>query len=315
VSALVASSASSLDLPSFNARMRRARRFRVLLTRSAGSRSQMPSSPSEAGGEPWADSSGVFILDMRADVVHVRAQGYLRAAVAAEALRPPTPEIRLTPFRAKALYLSVYGIGDRTLRAAALNLLATTETNALVIDLKGDRGIIPIPAKSFRRRIGAQRVITIPDLSALVGDLQRRGIYTIARIVVFKDNLLALGRQTLAVRRQDGSIYRDREGLAWTNPYSRDVWRYSIDVAVEAASAGFDEIQFDYLRLPDTTGLVYDMPWTEQNRVAAIQGFLTEARRKLTPSMYSLRPTSSAMSAGIATIRRSVSGSSNCRKS
>jgi hypothetical protein len=85
------------------------------------------------------------------------------------------------------------------------------------------------------------------------------------------------------VRRQDGSIFRDREDLAWTNPYSRDVWGYNIDVAVEAARAGFDEIQFDYARLPDATGLVYEMPWTEQNRTAAIDGFLREARRALTP--------------------------------
>ena len=57
----------------------------------------------------------------------------------------------------------------------------------------------------------------------------------------------------------------------------------NIGIAIEAAKAGFDEIQFDYVRLPDTTGLAYEMPWTEQNRVAAIDGFLTEARTALTP--------------------------------
>jgi hypothetical protein len=190
----------------------------------------------------------------------------------------------LTPFRPKALYLSVYGIGDRKIRTAALGLLEKTELNALVIDLKGDRGLVPYrSAIPMATEVGAQRVITIGDLPALVTELRQRGIYTIARIVVFKDTLLAIGRPPLAVRRGDGSIFRDREKLAWTNPYSRDVWRYNIGVAVEAAKAGFDEIQFDYVRLPDATGLAYELPWTEQNREAAIDGFLGEARKALLP--------------------------------
>jgi hypothetical protein len=78
-------------------------------------------------------------------------------------------------------------------------------------------------------------------------------------------------------------LYRDREGLAWTNPYHREVWKYNIDVALEAAAAGFDEIQFDYVRLPDATGIVYDEPWTQEHREAAINGFLEEARRRLRP--------------------------------
>lgn len=61
------------------------------------------------------------------------------------------------------------------------------------------------------------------------------------------------------------------------------VWQYNIGLAVEAAVAGFDEVQFDYVRLSDTTDVVYDVPWTEANRVAAIDGFLAEARQALLP--------------------------------
>jgi hypothetical protein len=232
-----------------------------------------------------SDPQGIFVLDVAdADVVHVRAHGYVRADVALQALRTADADVRLKPFRPKALYLSLYGVGDKKLRTAALALLETTELNALVIDLKGDRGLVPYRSTvALATQVGAQRVITISDLPTLVTDLRQRGIYTIARIVVFKDSLLALGRPALAVRKPDGSVFRDREGLAWTNPYSHDVWTYNIGIAVEAAKAGFDEIQFDYVRLPDATGLAYEMPWTEQNRVAAIDGFLTEARKALTP--------------------------------
>jgi hypothetical protein len=232
-----------------------------------------------------SDSRGLFSFTVAdAGSVRVRAPGYARAEVRVEALRTPNAEVSLRPFRPKALYLSMYGVGDRKLRTAALALLETTELNALVIDLKGDRGLVPYrSAIALTTSVGAQRVITIRDLPALVTDLRQRSIYLIARIVVFKDDLLALGVPALAVRKKDGSIFRDRERLAWTNPYSHDVWRYNIGIATEAAKAGFDEIQFDYVRLPDASGLAYELPWTEQNREAAVDGFLSEARKALTP--------------------------------
>ena len=238
------------------------------------------------GVERRSDERGRVLLESDVpDSILVRAQGYLRTSAPAGAAGQPEPDIALQPFRPKALYLSVYGIGDKTLRTAALAVIDATEANALVIDVKGDRGMVPYrSAVALAADIGAQRVITIADLPRLVTDLRSRGIYTIARIVVFKDTLLASARPALALHKQDGSIFRDRERLAWANPYSREVWSYNIGIALEAARAGFDEIQFDYVRLPDAIGLAYDLPWTEANRAAAISGFLTEARRALAPT-------------------------------
>jgi hypothetical protein len=237
------------------------------------------------GSETRTDARGMFrAADVGASMVRVRAYGYGRAEMPIDALRRPPGEIQLSPVRPKALYLSVFGIGNRTLREAALELVETTELNALVIDVKGDRGLIgyrsPIPLAT---KAGAQRVITMPDLAALLSTLRQQRIYTIARIVVFKDDPLATARPDLAVRRRDGSIYRDHEGLAWTDPHQAEVRAYNIGVAREVANAGFDEIQFDYARLPDATRLVYREPDTMQNRVAAIDGFLREARTTLVP--------------------------------
>jgi hypothetical protein len=193
-------------------------------------------------------------------------------------------EIHLQPFRPKALYLSFYGIGDRELRGAALKLLDETELNALVIDVKGDLGHIPYPsAVPLAATVGAQKVITLRDMPVLLASLRERGIYTIARIVAFKDDPLAHARPELAVRNQASEVWTDREGLAWTDPFRREVWDYILAVAEEAAKMGFDEIQFDYLRFPDEPGLVFSKPSTEANRVAAIAGFLTEATRRLAP--------------------------------
>jgi hypothetical protein len=235
--------------------------------------------------ETRTDARGTFrAADSGAPVVRVRAYGYGRAEVPVDTLRRSPAEIRLPPVRPKAVYLSVFGIGNRTLREAALELVDTTELNAVVIDVKGDRGLIGYrSAIALAEAVGAQRVITMPDLPALLSTLRQRGVYTIARIVVFKDDPLATARPDLAVHRRDGSIYRDQEGLSWTDPHHAEVRAYNIGVAREVAQAGFDEIQFDYARLPDATRLVYREPDTMQNRVAAIDGFLREARTTLVP--------------------------------
>lgn len=75
----------------------------------------------------------------------------------------------------------------------------------------------------------------------------------------------------------------DREGLRWLDPFRREAWEYALGAAEEAAGLGFDEIQFDYLRFPDQTGLVFAEENTAQNRMRAIGDFLDEARRRLAP--------------------------------
>ncbi|MGO9015479.1 MAG: putative glycoside hydrolase [Dissulfurispiraceae bacterium] len=231
------------------------------------------------------DENGRFVLKGNGTAIAVRACGYLRAdqAVVPSLMTAPV-EIRLRPFTPRALYLTYYGIGDRTLRGAALKLIGETELNALVIDVKGDRGIVTyrsdIPLVS---QVGAQRQVIVKDIKGLLQSLKEKGIYTIARIVVFKDDVLGTARPDLAVRSQDGGIWRDRENLIWLDPSKRAVWDYNINIAVEAARNGFDEIQFDYVRFPDKKGLKFSVPNDEENRVKYISGFLMEARRRLAP--------------------------------
>jgi hypothetical protein len=227
------------------------------------------------------DGQGAFRLAGAGDAVRLRAPGYLRKEVPVQNLSPAT---RLEPFAPKALYLSIFGIGTSALREPALRLIEETELNAVVIDVKGDRGLVSYRSSvSLAAEVGAQDIIVIKDVKALLAGLQQKGLYTIARIVVFKDNPLAQGRAGLAVKTRDGRLWRDREDLAWTDPFRREVWDYNIALALEAARHGFDEIQFDYVRFPDAPGLVYAEPVTEERRVRAVEGFLAEARRRLVP--------------------------------
>ena len=231
-----------------------------------------------------ADENGIFTANTASGKVGVRAPGYGRTDRIVLPLNGVPQEIKLIPFNPKALYLSFFGIGDRSLRDSAIKLLQETELNTLAIDVKGDRGMIPYKsAIPLAAEVGAQRTITVREIAPLMKSLKAKGIYTIARIVVFKDNPLAGARPDLAVKTPAGEIWRDRENLAWVDPFKKEVWDYNINIAVEAAQYGFDEIQFDYLRFPDASGLQFSMSNTEENRVRAISGFLMEARRRLTP--------------------------------
>ena len=227
------------------------------------------------------DADGTFRSTHAGDAVRVRAPGYRRQEVATRALSAP---VKLARFAPRAVYLSTFGIGHKGLRTQALELIRTTELNAVVIDVKGDRGLVSYrSAVPLATEIGAQAVITISDPSALLAELKQKGIYAIARIVVFKDTPLAEHRRDLAVKAGADRVWRDREGQAWADPFRREVWEYNIALAVEAAAHGFDEIQFDYVRFPDAEGLAYAQPSTATNRVRAIEGFLAEARRRLVP--------------------------------
>ncbi|HJW24321.1 MAG TPA: putative glycoside hydrolase [Rhodocyclaceae bacterium] len=235
------------------------------------------------GGEiAGTDGDGRYTLAPGSGPVTVRAIGYRRGRIVPDG--DAAPPLRLTPIRPKALYLSAWGIGDRGLRQAALGLIDGSELNALVIDVKGDRGLVPYPSRvALAEAVGARRYTTVRDMPALLAELHKRGVYLIARIVVFKDDPLATAHPEWAVKTARGVLFRDREGLAWVDASRPEVWAYNLDIAEEAAAMGFDEIQFDYLRFPDATGLVFAVPNTEERRVASISGFLAAARKRLAP--------------------------------
>ncbi|MBI3966813.1 MAG: carboxypeptidase regulatory-like domain-containing protein [Chloroflexi bacterium] len=202
-------------------------------------------------------------------------------------------EVALKPRAIKALYVSFFGIGDDGIRSGALDRIAKTESNALVVDVKGDRGWIAYESDiPLVKQIKAQQSVTIRDVGGLLDELKKKNVYTIARIVVFKDNPLAQARPDLAIRdRRTGKPWVDGEGLAWADPFQEEVWEYNVALAVEAARRGFDEIQFDYTRFPtdpSAGGSIDTAVYSKSNRtmaarVGAINGFLARAQSALAP--------------------------------
>ncbi|MBI2941215.1 MAG: carboxypeptidase regulatory-like domain-containing protein [Chloroflexi bacterium] len=221
----------------------------------------------------------------------VRKLGY--APIQVEVRQQSRLDIALQPRPIRALYLTYYGVGSDELLGNAVKLIESTETNALVIDIKGDRGWLAYQSRiPMVQQVGAQQQIMIPNVEEFVREMKQRGIYLIARIVVFKDNPLARTRPDLGVKdSRTGGLWIDREGLAWTDPFKEEVWDYNVAIAKEAAEFGFDEIQFDYIRFPTDAGagtsvdaVAVSQPKTMENRVRAISGFLQRARQALEPT-------------------------------
>ena len=229
------------------------------------------------------DQKGEFRIKGEASTIGARAYGFTRTSATVDARGAQSVKLKLAPITPRALYLSFWGIGAPSVREPVLKLAATTPVNAVVIDIKGDRGYVCFRSDvQLANQIGAQKIITVPDMPALLSALHGAGIYTIGRIVTFKDNMLGTAMPKLAVRQREASFI-DREGLTWVDPFLPEVRKYNIDLAVTAAKAGFDEIQFDYVRFPDAKGAEFSQPSTEESRTRAITEFLKQARDRLVP--------------------------------
>jgi len=224
-----------------------------------------------------------FTIPAGTQSIMARAPGYRAVTVSTAAVR--NGAIELHPFAVHALYLSEYGISSSILRDSAFEIIREGGANALVVNIKSDHGQLVYPsAIPLAKQIGARNVTTIRSLPDLVNSAHKQGIYMIARIVTFKDTPLATSRPDLAIHLANGALFKDREGLSWTDPFKPEVRAYNIAIAVEAAKAGFDEVQFDYVRFPDsTTKLVVSGPTDEPHRIEAITSFLAQAHAALVP--------------------------------
>lgn len=166
---------------------------------------------------------------------------------------PPLEQKPNPPVKARGIYVTGNSAALESRYSSLLNLVETTELNSMVIDVKNDHGHVTYNSSiEFVKEINSNRNAPIKDLKALLDDLNERDIYPIARVVLFKDPYLAEKRHDLAIQRSDRSgVWRDNRGVAWVNPYNREVWEYNLAVAREAALLGFREIQFDYVRFPE----------------------------------------------------------------
>jgi len=191
------------------------------------------------------------------------------------------------PDSVRALYVNAWAAGSRSRMAQLIALAESTEVNAFIIDVKESDTYLAYTGTAIplAREIGAHERPATTWLPALVDTLQERGIYSIARIVVFKDRKLAERKPELAIRHVNGGVWRDGKGGAWVNPYDRRVWEYNVAIAREALDMGFSELQWDYVRFPDVTDRMRTtMVYPGSNSVSRadnIRSFITFSRQAL----------------------------------
>jgi hypothetical protein len=219
--------------------------------------------------------------------VAAQAPADTTAPAAEESSMPPErPDPRAdAPPQIRGLYLNAYAAGSRTRLPRLIAVADTTEINTFVVDVKDERGIryrteIPLAAE-----LAQEGEVMIRDITALADTLRAHDIYSIARIVVFNDPILSEAKPEWSILKADGSLWLDRTGHSWVSPWDERVWDHNIAIAEEVARAGFDEIQFDYVRFPEQFQSLPPQvhPHSKGDRTDAIAAFLNEARRRLHP--------------------------------
>ncbi|UJF14752.1 putative glycoside hydrolase [Jeotgalibaca sp. MA1X17-3] len=195
----------------------------------------------------------------------------------------------------KGIYLTSYSAGNPNKVEELLSYMDGNNLNSMVIDIKDDTGHVTADFESENEHIQKNTVDYIDDMDGLLKRLEEKQIYPIARIVAFKDSLLAENQPEMSFRYPDGRVWKAGNGEAFINPFLKETWDYAVNVGIEAAKAGFKEIQFDYVRFPEGfevwgSDLVYEMgDYATQDtddvtkRVDAITDFVEYAHEKLLP--------------------------------
>ncbi|MDQ4045073.1 MAG: hypothetical protein M3173_06465, partial [Chloroflexota bacterium] len=230
---------------------------------------------------------GLFAVkaqDFTADTLRVSAPGYADTALSfAQAGQPIELQLDLQPI--KAIYYNPNISSTPEDLDRLIEIINTTEVNAIVVDVKEEIIFYDTQVEFFR---DVDVVTPVIDVPALLARFDEHNIYTIARHVVFKDSLVAERRPDLAVKNvATGEVWRDMNGVAWVNPMLHDLWDANIALAVELAELGFDEIQYDYVRFPtdgDLASMDFGLEYNEENRVAAITKLLDRTSNALLPT-------------------------------
>lgn len=217
-----------------------------------------------------------------------------------EATSTPAPTLTPTPIptptplptasiEVKGLYLSANTVGNPSKLQHYIELADKTEINTYVIDVKDDYGKVcyetqvPLAVKhgAWEKKYDAEEVIR---------KLHENNIKVIGRVVCFNDPYMPLKEPGMSLKNNNGEVFKVSLGnshLAWLDPTKEEAWQYIIDIAKEAIDLGFDEIQFDYIRFPETTNYKYDMSYFEKEKSEYIDSFIKTAIEQMPNAVLS----------------------------
>lgn len=189
-----------------------------------------------------------------------------------------TANLPQVPDVVKGIYMTANAAADEETLDGIIDLVNTTELNTVVLDIKEGYVWYDTDIAFFK---DADAVDPLYDAGAIIQKLHDNDIYVIGRLVVFNDPIVAEAYPELAIPSVSGGLWLGADGNPWVNPFNEELWQANIDLAVEAAGLGFDEIQYDYIRFPsdgDLNDADFPAEYNEMSgRVAAISGFLEDS--------------------------------------
>ena len=183
----------------------------------------------------------------------------------------------------RALYLNRFAPQSARKMRRLFAIADSTEINGFVVDMKDEFGLNYRSSNPKLAKNAGGTHGFVGNVRALVDSMKAHGVVPIARIVAFKDPVAARANPDWTIRREDGSIWQDKEGLAWVNAHNRDVWEYNLLVAEELVRLGFEEIQWDYIRFPEPYRSLPKQvfPGATLSKPEALKAFLTLAQARL----------------------------------
>ena len=178
----------------------------------------------------------------------------------------------------KGIYLSGYHFLKNEKIDPIKDILSNTVVNTIVLDVKTDNGHLlydsEIPEVD---RLKNERIKY--DTQALKSFKEDFNIYLIGRVVAFQDTIFTKIYPQSAIIDSATSKPFSQNGQYFLDPGDSKSREYILNVALEACLLGFDEIQFDYIRYPDSNypGLIFDYESNFENRTENINSFLQNA--------------------------------------
>ena len=201
--------------------------------------------------------AGTFFITGRfeKDLEEVLIMFHLKAEPIEESVYLQAPSINYSEYSAPTVAKGVYIPASKINNYEEyIHLAKETEVNSFVMDVKDDMGYLTFASDNEILKEAGMILAKPPieDIDEVMSKLYEAGIYPIARVVAFKDNVLAASVPERAIKRLDGSIYTTSSNDTWLDPYNKENWKYLLEVSQEAARKGFKEIQFDYVRFHES---------------------------------------------------------------
>ena len=184
------------------------------------------------------------------------------------------------PEAVKGIYVSAWAMGTKKIREENfLSHMDGTELNTIVFDVKDDEGRVVFETDSPMVTEAGSVRMALADLPGMIGVLHDRGIYTIGRLVAFRDPYIRETKKEWVLKNPDGSVYTDDKGNSWIDPANEEACSYLLEVARDCAENGIDEIQFDYVRYP--SAVTDEMAGRDgKGRQEAVLGFAKRCREE-----------------------------------